>query len=337
MKKFNPEAPGRTIKKALVTGGAGFIGSHLVKFLGVNTDWDVHVLDALTYAGSLDNLKGDLNTMFVRFIQADISKAEELEFLKEEKFDIIIHLAAESHVDRSISDPQVFVKTNVNGTVNLLELGMHYFSTNPNFIFYHVSTDEVFGSLELNGNDAFNEKTPYDPKSPYSASKAASDHFVRAYHHTYGLPVLISNCSNNYGTHQYPEKLIPVVIGKLVKREPIPIYGNGINKRDWLHVEDHCSAIYRIIMKGKFGKTYCIGGNNVLSNNQLVKTICDIYDNIYKPETISRGLIVYVDDRKGHDLKYAIDAKKLKKKLGWKPSKDFTEGIKEVIQWYAAR
>jgi dTDP-glucose 4,6-dehydratase len=335
MKKMSEESPVRTITKALITGGAGFIGSHLVKFLGANTDWDICVLDALTYAGSLSNLEDDPNAVYTRFVKADISKSEELEFLKKEKFDIIIHLAAESHVDRSIDEPQAFVKTNVNGTVNMLELGMHYFSSNPDFIFYHVSTDEVFGSLELKGKKKFNEKTSYDPRSPYSASKAASDHFVRAYHHTYGLPVLISNCSNNYGTHQYPEKLIPVVINKLKKREPIPVYGSGINMRDWLHVEDHCSAIYEIIKKGKFGKTYCIGGNNVMSNNKLVKTICDLYDYIYKPETRSRGLIVYVEDRKGHDLRYAIDATKMKKKLGWKPSVDFIQGLTKTIEWYA--
>lgn len=336
MKKNNLGVTGRNIEKALVTGGAGFIGSHLVKYLGKHTDWDVHVLDALTYAGSLENLEGHPDTAYVKFFKLDIVDNDSLEILKSENYDIIIHLAAESHVDRSIADPQAFVKTNVNGTVNMLELGMHFFSQNPNFIFYHVSTDEVFGSLDLK-DAAFSEKTPYDPRSPYSASKAASDHFVRAYHHTYGLPVLISNCSNNYGTHQYPEKLIPVVINKLIKREPIPVYGDGVNRRDWLHVEDHCSAIYRIIMQGKFGKTYCVGGNNELTNNQLVKTICDIYDELYAPPTVSRGLIVYVEDRKGHDLRYSINANKLKKKLNWKPTKNFTEGITETIKWYASR
>jgi dTDP-glucose 4,6-dehydratase len=321
-------------KKVIVTGGAGFIGSHLVKKIKETTDWEILVIDSLTYAGSLKNLnEGDQE-----FHLIDIRRNERINNLSDMDVDAIFHLAAESHVDRSIEDPLTFVQTNVMGTVNMLELGLKYFAKNPNFKFYHISTDEVFGSLEMN-DQPFNEETPYDPRSPYSASKASSDHFVRAYHHTYKLPILISNCSNNYGTHQYPEKLIPVVINSIKNNKPIPIYGNGGNVRDWLHVEDHADAILTIYREGKVGETYCIGGNMELSNYELVHAICDICENIYGGNP--KSLITYVEDRKGHDLRYAIDASKLKTELGWEPQHGsfpgLIEGLTETIKWYMSK
>lgn len=327
-KKISP----RVFNTVAVTGGAGFIGSHLVKLL-VAKGYNVTVIDSLTYAGSLNNLMGtDCN-----FEKIDIRNSSSLkDFFGSRKFDAILHLAAESHVDRSISDPLAFLKTNVEGTVNMLEVAVEQHRQNPEFVFYHVSTDEVFGSLGIDTRDKFNEDTPYDPRSPYSASKASSDHFVRAYHHTYNLPVLISNCSNNYGTHQYPEKLIPVVINKLLKWEKIPVYGNGINKRDWLHVEDHAEAILKILREGEIGETYCVGGNNVMSNIEVVHAICDAYDILYGTVS-SRDLISYVKDRKGHDLKYAIDASKMRHLLGWKPKRDFHKGLREVVKWYTEK
>ena len=321
----------RKFKTVLVTGGAGFIGSHLVKYLNEMTDWNIYVLDCLTYAGNLDNLGGAK----YKLIKADISDVEQLKLLDKFRFDAVLHLAAESHVDRSISDPLSFVKTNVNGTLNLLEFAKKMHDDNPNFVFYHVSTDEVYGTLPLRGSHKFKETTAYDPRSPYSASKASSDHFVMAYHHTFGLPVVLSNCSNNYGTHQYPEKLIPVVVESIKNMDSIPVYGKGINKRDWLHVKDHCSAIHEILTRGKIGETYCIGGNNVMSNIDMVNTICDTYDKIFGTHS-SRNRIIHVADRKGHDLKYAIDASKLKNDLGWEPSIKFSEGIKETIKWYGS-
>jgi dTDP-glucose 4,6-dehydratase len=321
-------------KKVIVTGGAGFIGSHLVKKIKETTDWDILVIDALTYAGSLKNLnEGDQD-----FHLIDIRKKERINNLSDMDIDAIFHLAAESHVDRSIEDPLTFVETNVIGTVNMLNLALKYYEKNPDFRFYHISTDEVFGSLEMN-DPKFNEDTPYDPKSPYSASKASSDHFVRAYHHTYKLPILISNCSNNYGTHQYPEKLIPVVINSIKNGKPIPIYGNGGNVRDWLHVEDHAEAILEIYKSGKVGETYCIGGNMELSNYELVHAICDIYENMYGGNP--KELITYVEDRKGHDFRYAIDASKLENELGWTPKhgtfKGLIEGLTETISWYVSK
>jgi dTDP-glucose 4,6-dehydratase len=320
--------------KVIVTGGAGFIGSHLVKKIKETTDWEVLVLDALTYAGSLKNLnEGDQE-----FHLIDIRKNDRINNLSDMDVDAIFHLAAESHVDRSIEDPLTFVQTNVIGTVNMLELGIKYHAKNPNFKFYHISTDEVFGSLDLN-DDAFNEKTPYDPRSPYSASKASSDHFVRAYYHTYGLPILISNCSNNYGTHQYPEKLIPVVINSIKNNKSIPIYGKGENIRDWLHVEDHVEAILKIYQKGIVGETYCIGGNMEITNLQLVYAICDMYKILYGGEP--RDLITFVEDRKGHDLRYAIDASRLKNEIGWEPKhgsrEGFVEMLKKTIEWYVSK
>ena len=321
----------RNFKNVLITGGAGFIGSHLIKEINSSRDWKVYVIDSLTYAGDMKNLK---DAEIESFYEYDIRDLESIKKLSEEVvFDAIIHLAAESHVDRSINNPLAFMETNVNGTVNLLEMGMMQFKKNPNFVFYHISTDEVFGDIPLDKDFKFSETTPYDPSSPYSASKAASDHFVRAYHRTYGLPVLISNCSNNYGTHQYPEKLIPVVIEKIRNREKIPVYGSGENMRDWLHVRDHSNAIITILENGNFGETYCIGGNNVVSNLDLVKKICKIHDQVTRKKG-SENLISFVEDRKGHDLKYAIDASKLEKELDWKPRVSFELGLKETVQWY---
>jgi dTDP-glucose 4,6-dehydratase len=321
----------RNFKKVLITGGAGFIGSHLVKQINSSRDWKVSVLDSITYAGDLKNLK---DTEMENFYRYDIKHLDTLKKLSSENtFDAIIHLAAESHVDRSIENPLEFVETNVNGTVNLLEIGLQQFKKNPKFVFYHVSTDEVFGDIPLELDYKFDESTSYDPSSPYSASKAASDHFVRAYHRTYGLPVVISNCSNNYGTHQYPEKLIPVVVNRLLNGEKIPVYGSGENMRDWLHVRDHADAIINILERGTIGETYCVGGNTVISNLELVKKICSKFDQV-AGEKNSERLISFVEDRKGHDLKYAINASKLEKDLDWKPRVSFDLGLKETVQWY---
>ena len=322
------------MSKVIVTGGAGFIGSHLVKKIKETTDWEILVIDALTYAGSLKNLnEGDQE-----FHLIDIRRNDRINNLADMDIDAIFHLAAESHVDRSITDPLTFVQTNVIGTVNMLELGLKYHAKNPNFKFYHISTDEVFGSLGMDDRP-FNEETSYDPRSPYSASKASSDHFVRAYHHTYKLPILISNCSNNYGTHQYPEKLIPIVINSIKNNKPIPIYGNGGNVRDWLHVEDHAEAILAIYQGGRIGETYCIGGNMELSNYELVHAICDIHENLYGGNP--KSLITYVEDRKGHDLRYAIDPYKLNRELGWTPKHGsfagLVEGLTETIRWYMSK
>jgi dTDP-glucose 4,6-dehydratase len=321
----------RKFKKVLITGGAGFIGSHLVKQINSSRDWKVSILDSLTYAGDLKNLK---DTEVEAFYKYDITHLNVLKELSaENSFDAIIHLAAESHVDRSIENPLSFVETNVNGTVNLLEIALSQFKKNPNFVFYHVSTDEVFGDIPLELDYKFDESTSYDPSSPYSASKAASDHFVRAYHRTYGLPVVISNCSNNYGSHQYPEKLIPVVVNRLLNGEKIPVYGSGENMRDWLHVRDHADAIINILERGTIGETYCVGGNTVVSNVELVKKICSNFDQLTE-EKNSERLISFIEDRKGHDLKYAIDASKLEKDLNWKPRVSFELGLKETVQWY---
>jgi dTDP-glucose 4,6-dehydratase len=315
------------MKTVIVTGGAGFIGSHLVKEIANKTDWKIIVVDKLTYAGNLKNLDG----IDVDFRCIDIADTQAINELMNEKIDIIYHLAAESHVDRSIENPMEFVNTNVVGTVNLLNLGLHYHKQNEKFLFYHISTDEVFGSLDLE-DPMFDEETPYDPRSPYSASKAASDHFVRAYHHTYKLPIIISNCSNNYGTHQYPEKLIPVVINSINEGKPIPIYGQGSNVRDWLHVKDHARAILKISQSGNIGRTYCIGGDCEMTNLELVNKICEIYERIYNKH--AKYLITFVQDRKGHDMRYAIDHNLLTFHTGWKPMVSIEEGLEETIRWY---
>ncbi len=319
----------------LITGGAGFIGSHVVRlFVKKYPEYHVFNLDKLTYAGNLENLRDIESAPNYTFVKGDICDALLLEDLFEKNdFDGVIHLAAESHVDRSISNPMAFVETNVMGTVTLLNAAKANWKGKPGKRFYHVSTDEVYGSLGAEGY--FTEATPYDPKSPYSASKAASDHFVRAYHNTYQLPVIISNCSNNYGSFHFPEKLIPLTIHNIQQGKSIPVYGKGENIRDWLFVEDHASAIDVIYHKGKTGETYNIGGFNEWTNIDLVRLLCKIMDrklgNV--PGTSDR-LITFVTDRAGHDLRYAIDASKLKNELGWEPSLQFEEGLEKTVDWY---
>ncbi|MFH6985195.1 dTDP-glucose 4,6-dehydratase [Marinoscillum luteum] len=323
------------MKKVLITGGAGFIGSHVVRlFVKKYPEYHVFNLDKLTYAGNLENLRDVEAAPNYTFIKGDICDASLLEELfKKNDFDGVIHLAAESHVDRSISNPMAFVETNVLGTVTLLNAAKANWKGKPGKRFYHVSTDEVYGSLGAEGY--FTEATPYDPKSPYSASKAASDHFVRAYHNTYQLPVIISNCSNNYGSFHFPEKLIPLTIHNIQQGKSIPVYGKGENIRDWLFVEDHAIAIDVIYHKGKTGETYNIGGFNEWTNIDLVRLLCKIMDRKlgHVPGTSDR-LITFVTDRAGHDLRYAIDASKLKNELGWEPSLQFEEGLEKTVDWY---
>ncbi len=325
------------MKKVLITGGAGFIGSHVVRlFVKKYPEYHVFNLDKLTYAGNLENLRDVEAAPNYTFIKGDICDASLLEELFEKNdFDGVIHLAAESHVDRSISNPMAFVETNVLGTVTLLNAAKANWKGKPGKRFYHVSTDEVYGSLGAEGY--FTEATPYDPKSPYSASKAASDHFVRAYHNTYQLPVIISNCSNNYGSFHFPEKLIPLTIHNIQQGKSIPVYGKGENIRDWLFVEDHAIAIDVIYHKGKTGETYNIGGFNEWTNIDLVRLLCKIMDRKlgHVPGTSDR-LITFVTDRAGHDLRYAIDASKLKNELGWEPSLQFEEGLEKTVDWYLA-
>ena len=321
--------------KILITGGAGFIGSHVVRRMVNNyPQYEILNLDALTYAGNLENLKDIEGKGNYRFLRADINEENSIrQAFDDFNPDSVIHLAAESHVDRSITDPLAFVKTNVIGTVNLLNVAKEYWKGGERNLFYHVSTDEVYGSLHDEG--FFTEDTSYDPQSPYSASKAASDHFVRAYANTYKLPVVISNCSNNYGPNQFPEKLIPLVINNLKNRKTIPVYGKGENVRDWLYVEDHARAIDVIFHKGKLGETYNIGGFNEWKNLDLVKVICKIWDQkMQNAAGESEGLITFVKDRAGHDLRYAIDASKIKTELDWEPSLQFEEGIAKTIDWY---
>jgi dTDP-glucose 4,6-dehydratase len=320
----------------LITGGAGFIGSHLVR-LFVNKYPEYHIvnLDKLTYAGNLANLKDVENKENYTFVKGDIVDAEFIDNLfKEYRFDGVIHLAAESHVDRSIEFPNEFIFTNVVGTANLLNAAKDLWKDDfEGKRFYHVSTDEVYGSLGETG--FFTETTPYDPKSPYSASKASSDHFVRAYHNTYKLPVIVSNCSNNYGSHQFPEKLIPLFINNIKNNKPLPVYGKGLNIRDWLWVEDHARAIDVIFHNGADGDTYNIGGHNEWTNIDLIKLLCSIMDRkLGREKGSSEKLITYVKDRAGHDMRYAIDSSKLQKELGWKPSLQFEEGLEKTVDWY---
>lgn len=320
----------------LITGGAGFIGSHVVRRMVKNyPNYNIYNLDKLTYAGNLENLKDIENEQNYHFLKADIQNAEEIDqIFKKYHITHVIHLAAESHVDRSISNPIEFVMTNVVGTVNLLNVAKNNWSGDlNNHKFYHVSTDEVYGALGSEG--FFTEETSYDPHSPYSASKASSDHFVRAYYDTFGLQVLISNCSNNYGSHHFPEKLIPLCIHNIKNNLPLPIYGDGKYTRDWLFVEDHARAIDVIFHKGKIGETYNIGGFNEWQNIDLVKLLCEIMDNkLGRPEGSSEKLITFVKDRPGHDLRYAIDASKIEKELGWRPSVTFEEGLEKTVDWF---
>ena len=325
-------------KNLLITGGAGFIGSHVVR-LFVNKYPDYHIvnLDKLTYAGNLNNLTDIEKASNYEFVKADIVDGDAMvQLFQKYQFEKVIHLAAESHVDRSIANPIEFVITNVVGTCNLLNAARHIWKDNSEGkLFYHVSTDEVYGSLGEEG--FFTESTPYDPHSPYSASKASSDHFVRAYHDTYKLPVVISNCSNNYGSFQFPEKLIPLAINNIKNNRPIPVYGKGENVRDWLWVDDHARAIDVILHKGKVGENYNIGGFNEWKNIDLIHVLCKVMDEkLGRTPGTSASLITFVTDRAGHDLRYAIDATKLNSELGWQPSLQFEEGIAKTVDWYLA-
>lgn len=351
------------MKNILITGGAGFIGSHVVRlFVNKYPDYNIFNLDKLTYAGNLANLKDIENKPNYKFLRADICDYDAMRrIISDNRIDGIIHLAAESHVDRSILDPFTFARTNVMGTLSLLQAAKVYWESLPEGyegkLFYHISTDEVYGALELTdpegvespftttassaehhlafGKEFFLETTKYNPHSPYSASKASSDHFVRAYHDTYGMPTLVTNCSNNYGPYQFPEKLIPLFINNIRNRKPLPVYGKGENVRDWLFVEDHARAIDLIFHKGKPAQTYNIGGFNEWKNIDLIRVVIKTVDRLLgNPEGYSDSLITFVTDRKGHDMRYAIDSRKLQKELGWEPSLQFEEGIEKTVKWY---
>lgn len=334
MKTYTPQ-------NILITGGCGFIGANYVRHL-LSTEAQIKIinLDLLTYAGSQGNLKDLPQEQNYRFVRGNICDASLVnQLLTECAIDTIVHFAAESHVDRSIAAPDDFIKTNVMGTFILLQAAREFWLkqkcwNDANCRFHHISTDEVYGSLNLT-DDAFSEKTAYAPNSPYSASKAGSDHLVRVYHHTYGLPVTITNCSNNYGPYQHPEKFIPTVIRSCLKQEIIPVYGDGSNIRDWLHVEDHCRAIQAVIKHGKPGEVYNIGGNNEFKNTDLVKLICQLMDEQYPQYSPHANLIQFVKDRPGHDWRYAIDSSKIKNHLGWIPQCDFIEGLRQTIKFYA--
>jgi dTDP-glucose 4,6-dehydratase len=325
-----------TEKKILITGGAGFIGSHVIRlFVNRYPQYHIYNLDLLTYAGNLENIQDIENASNYTFLKADITDASTIDALFDKHlFSDVIHLAAESHVDRSITDPLAFLNTNILGTANLLNAAKRIWGNEMDkHLFYHVSTDEVYGSLHDGG--FFYETTSYDPQSPYSASKASSDHFVRAYRNTYKMRTVISNCSNNYGPNQFPEKLIPLCINNITNKKPLPIYGKGENIRDWLYVVDHARAIDIVFHKGVNGETYNIGGFNEWKNIDIVKVLCKVMDEkLGNPEGTSEQLITYVTDRAGHDLRYAIDATKIQKDLGWEPSLQFEEGIEKTIQWY---
>ena len=324
------------MKTILITGGAGFIGSHVVRlFVNKYPEYKIVNLDMLTYAGNLNNLTDIENAANYTFEKGDITDKDRVQQLFEKyKFDGVVHLAAESHVDRSISNPMEFIMTNIVGTVNLLNAAREAWKEGfEGKRFYHISTDEVYGSLGEEGK--FLEDTPYDPRSPYSASKASSDHLVRAYFHTYHMPVVISNCSNNYGPYQFPEKLVPLFIHNIRNKKPLPVYGKGENVRDWLDVEDHAKAIDLVFHQGRDGETYNIGGDNEWQNIELIHKLCEIMDEkLNRTKGESAKLITYVKDRAGHDLRYAIDATKIKEELGWTPSVKFTEGFESTVDWY---